>query len=81
MATQRSISQMRYDKESSKHYGMKLNLKTDADIIAMLEQQPSFQAYVKQLIRADIARAATPRNHFSGDNAPESFVNTKEEPQ
>lgn len=55
MATKRSVSQMRYDKQSSKHYGMKLNVKTDADIIAMLEQQPSFQAYVKALIRADIA--------------------------
>ena len=55
MATNRSISQMRYDKQSSKHYGMKLNIKTDADIIAMLEQQPSFQTYVKALIRADIA--------------------------
>ena len=55
MATKRSVSQMRYDKQSSKHYGMKLNVKTDADIISMLEQQPSFQAYVKALIRADIA--------------------------
>lgn len=62
MATKRSVSQMRYDKQSSKHYGMKLNVKTDADIIAMLEQQPSFQAYVKALIRADIA-ARTPDEH------------------
>ncbi len=58
MATNRSISQMRYDKQSSRHYGMKLNLKTDADIIAMLDQKPSFQAYIKQLIRADIATHA-----------------------
>ena len=58
MPTQRSVSQMRYDKQSSKHYGMKLNVKTDADIIAMLETQPSFQAYVKRLIRADIAAQA-----------------------
>lgn len=54
MPTQRSLSQMRYDKQSSKHYGMKLNLKTDADIIAALEKQPSFQSYIKTLIRADI---------------------------
>lgn len=58
MATNRSISQMRYDRQSSRHYGMKLNLKTDADIIATLEQKPSFQAYIKQLIRADIAAHA-----------------------
>ena len=55
MATNRSISQMRYDRQSSKHYGMKLNIKTDADIIAMLEKQSSFQTYIKALIRADIA--------------------------
>ena len=55
MATKRSVSQMRYDKQSSKHYGMKLNLKTDADIIAILDEEPSFQTYVKRLIRADIA--------------------------
>ena len=55
MATKRSVSQMRYDRQSSKHYGMKLNLKTDADIVAMLDRQPSFQTYVKALIRADIA--------------------------
>lgn len=55
MPTKRSVSQMRYDKQSTKHYGMKLNLKTDADIVAMLDKQPSFQTYVKALIRADIA--------------------------
>ena len=63
MATTRSISQMRYDKQSSRHYGMKLNLKTDADIIAVLEQKPSFQAYVKQLIRADIENSRTNQNN------------------
>ena len=47
-----------YDRQSSKYYGMKLNLKTDADIVAMLDKQPSLQAYVKQLIRADIAAHA-----------------------
>lgn len=61
MATQRSISQMRYDKEKSRHYGMKLNLRTDEDIIAMLDAQPSFQTYVKQLIRADIAARGIPQ--------------------
>lgn len=55
MATKRSLSQLKYDQKSSKKYGMKLNVKTDADIIAHLEKQPSFQAYVKALIRNDIA--------------------------
>lgn len=68
MPTKRSVSQMRYDKQSSKHYGMKLNVKTDADIISMLEQQASFQAYVKALIRADIAAHATSENHKEDEN-------------
>lgn len=56
MPTQRSITQMRYDKEKSRHYGMKLNMKTDADIIAVLDEQPSFQGFIKQLVRDYIAR-------------------------
>lgn len=58
MPTQRSITQMRYDKEKSKHYGMKLNMKTDADIIAVLDDQPSFQGFIKQLVRDYIAAQA-----------------------
>ena len=58
MPTQRSITQMRYDKEKSKHYGMKLNMKTDADIIAVLDDQPSFQGFIKQLVRDYIAAHA-----------------------
>lgn len=58
MPTQRSITQMRYDKEKSRHYGMKLNMKTDADIIAVLDEQPSFQGFIKQLVRDYIAAQA-----------------------
>ena len=58
MPTQRSITQMRYDKEKSRHYGMKLNMKTDADIIAVLDDQPSFQGFIKQLVRDYIAAQA-----------------------
>lgn len=55
MPTQRSVSQLRYDQQSCKKYSLKLNSKNDADIIAMIEQQDGFQAYIKRLIRADIA--------------------------
>ena len=55
MPTKRSISQMRYDREKTKHYGMKLNYRTDADIIAWLEIQGSFQTYIKDVIRRDMA--------------------------
>lgn len=55
MPTKRSISQARYDKDNTRRYGFKLNLKTDADIISFLDKQPSIQGYIKTLIRADIA--------------------------
>lgn len=58
MPTQRSVTQMKYDKQNTRHYGMKLNIKTDADIVEMLDRQPSFQTYIKSLIRADIAAHA-----------------------
>ncbi len=59
---------MRYDKEKSRHYGMKLNMRTDADIIAVLDEQPSFQGYIKALIRADIAARGIPRSeNLEGD--------------
>ena len=51
MPTKRSISQLRYDQASCKKYGLKLNMKNDADIIAMIEKQDGFQAYIKRLIR------------------------------
>ena len=56
MPTNRSISQMRFDKENTRRYGIKLNTHTDADIIARLDAQPSMQGYIRRLIRDDIAR-------------------------
>lgn len=70
MPTKRSVSQMRYDKESSRHYGFKLNLRTDADIIARLNEQSSMQGYIKALIRADIAARKTPDNHLTERKEP-----------
>lgn len=55
MATKRSISQARYDKESTRQIRLKLNLKTDADVLARLDAQANMQGYIKSLIRADIA--------------------------
>ena len=46
----------RYDKEHTKQIKMKLNLKTDADILSRLQEQSSVQGYIKRLIREDIAR-------------------------
>lgn len=44
----------RYDRENTKAVALKLNKKTDADILAKLEEVGNVQGYIKQLIRADI---------------------------
>ena len=44
----------KYDAANTKSYLLKLNRKTDADIIAHLDQQPNKLAYLKKLIRDDM---------------------------
>jgi hypothetical protein len=44
----------RYDAKSTKHYGIKFNIKTDADLIAALEAAPNKQALIKEALRAYI---------------------------
>lgn len=48
--------QERYDKANCCGVYLKLNIKTDADILARLESVENRQGYIKGLIRADIAR-------------------------
>ena len=56
MPTARSIRDARYNAKSSKHYGMKLNVRTDADLIARLDSVASVNGYLRRLIREDIER-------------------------
>ena len=46
-------AQERYDKENTISVKLKLNKKTDADIITKLEKVGNKQGYIKQLIRED----------------------------
>ena len=50
-----SINQRKYDTANCKYYGLKLNQKTDGDIIAKLDTMQSVQGYIKQLVRNDIS--------------------------
>jgi len=50
-----AISQARYDAKATKHYGIKLNLKTDADIIEALDNAPGKQGFIKEAIRFYLA--------------------------
>lgn len=50
-----SEAQKRYDDLNTKRFNFKLNLKTDSDILKKLESVPNKQAYIKELIRKDLA--------------------------
>ena len=55
MPNKKSEIQARYDANHTAQVKIKLNLKTDADILDKLAQQESKQGYIKELIRKDIA--------------------------
>lgn len=46
--------QDKYDKANTKKILLKLNLATDADILAKLDAVPNKQGYIKELIRKDL---------------------------
>ena len=49
-------AQAKYDKDNTLQFKLKLNKKTDADIINRLAAADNIQGYIKELIRADILR-------------------------
>jgi len=46
----------KYDQLHTVQIRIKLNRKTDADILARLAEQENRQGYIKQLVREDISR-------------------------
>lgn len=50
------MSQNKYDANNTRKFGLKLNRKTDKEIIEKLESVDSIQGYIKSLIRADIEK-------------------------
>lgn len=46
----------KFTKEKTVSVNLRLNKNTDADIIGKLESVPSKMGYIKQLIRADMAK-------------------------
>lgn len=45
----------RYDEKNTKQLMLKLNVKTDADVLKRLEEVGNKQGYIKELIRRDLA--------------------------
>ena len=57
MATEASLrARAKYDKRMTKQVILKLNTRTDADILSWLEHKGNKQGYLKRLIREDIER-------------------------
>ena len=52
----RSKASMKYNKENTKTYLIRLNLKTDADIIRALDRQTNKTGYIKNLISKDLIK-------------------------
>lgn len=47
---------LKYDQANTKQYKLKLNLKTDADIIEYLDRLENMQGKIKELIRKEMSR-------------------------
>lgn len=54
MEEKKITPQMKYDSKNTERIYLKLNKKTDADILTHLENLENKQGYIKQLIRNDI---------------------------
>ena len=52
----RKAATRRYDEKNTRQIVMKLNLKTDDDILEKLDSVENRQGYIKALIRADMEK-------------------------
>ena len=69
----------KYDKANTKSVFLKLNVKTDADILAHLETVGNKQGYIKNLIRNDMQTIETvnTKEIISGDFKEGEFVTVR----
>lgn len=57
MATKAQIkAQAKYDAANTRQLHLKLNRRTDWDVLEKLDSVPSKQGYIKKLIRADLEK-------------------------
>ena len=57
----------KYDAANTKQVHLKLNTKTDADIIRRLEGMDNVQGYIKSLIREDMGRIRSQNGSQAGE--------------
>lgn len=77
----RSRASAKYDANNTKQIKMKLNIRTDKDILDWLDAQESVQGYIKRLIRDDIQRERMSKLHkrFALIDTPFSEFNYEED--
>ena len=51
-------AQRRYDARNTRQVHIKLNVRTDKDVLEKLDEVQSKQGYIKRLIREDLERTA-----------------------
>lgn len=57
MATEAQIkAQAKYDAENTRQIHLKLNCRTDVDVLEKLDSVANKQGYIKELIRADLRK-------------------------
>lgn len=62
-STARKAATARYDAANTRQFKIKLNIRTDSDIIHALDNAGNIQGYIKRLIRQDISSADLDVNH------------------
>ena len=60
----------KYDANNTRQVHLKLNIKTDADILDHLEKQESVQGYIKRLIREDMTKQTTHKGCLVANGVP-----------
>ena len=53
-----------YDKTMTRPFKFKFNIKTDTDIITLMDLLPNKQKYIKELIRADLKSKKILKSHL-----------------
>lgn len=57
MATEAQLrAKRKYDAENTRQVRLKLNRRTDKDVLEKLDSVPNKQGYIKELIRADLKK-------------------------
>ena len=66
------IANAKYDAAHCTGVYLKLNNKTDSDILDYLSSVPNRQGYIKQLIRDDMARTCSSVPEISSESVPKT---------